>query len=72
MAKRGRPAVLITTTVFAGLGTAVAAANGVPELPMLIVPHPLGVRPLAELRAFADEKADEFAARLAAGQPPPP
>jgi hypothetical protein len=61
MLKRGRPAVLVTTTVFAGLGTAVATANGCPELPMLIVPHPLGVRPMEDLRQFAGEKADELA-----------
>ena len=55
------PAVLIATDVFLGLAQGEAQAYGYPELPILVIPHPLGVRPEAEVREQAEAKAHELA-----------
>lgn len=60
MIKRGVASVLFGTDVFSALATAEAKAFGVEELPMLLVPHPLGVRSEAEIDNMAKEKANEF------------
>lgn len=68
MVRRGVPAVLIATDVFLGLARGEAEAYGYPQLPILVIPHPLGVRPQHEVRAWAEEKAEELINLVGDGQ----
>ena len=61
MAKRGRAAVTIVSTAFKTLGRAQAAALGYPDLPIVIIPHPLGTRTRDELRKMAEPCVGEIA-----------
>lgn len=55
MVKRGVPTVLIGTDVFEPLAKGEAAAYGFAALPLVIVPHPLGVRDAEAVRALAEQ-----------------
>lgn len=53
-ARAGRPAVAIVTTKFEPQGDFVARAEGMPDVPRLVVPHPvagIGAAAMAELAA---------------------
>jgi hypothetical protein len=52
--------VHLASNVFESLAKAGAAALGSGDLPILVVPHPFGVRPKAEVEDLAVEKAREF------------
>jgi hypothetical protein len=54
----------ICSTAFTTLGRAQAAALGNAGLPIAVIPHPFGARSRAEVKAIADQCADEVA-RLA-------
>ena len=56
----------MVTEVFANLGRTAARAQGYPELPMLVLPHPLESRPEAEVRAIARARFEELMALLVA------
>lgn len=48
------PTVTITSETFAELGRREAAAFAMPDLPYVLVPHPVAQRPAEELRRIAD------------------
>jgi hypothetical protein len=48
------------------LGRAQASALGNPELPIAVIAHPFGVRTRDEVRAIAEQCADDLA-KLAGG-----
>jgi len=56
--------VTVCSTAFTTLGRAQAAALGNSGLPIAVIPHPFGARSRDEVRAIADQCADEVA-RLA-------
>jgi hypothetical protein len=62
------PAAVVCTDVFAPLGKVEAEQLGMPELPLLIIRHPLGGLPAAEV----ERRVDETLARLAAAIPKAP
>ena len=51
--KRGIPCAVICSEPFLGLGRTQAAVLGVPDLPIIVVPHPLGGIALEEVRLRA-------------------
>ncbi|OGK82922.1 MAG: hypothetical protein A2X52_06670 [Candidatus Rokubacteria bacterium GWC2_70_16] len=59
------PAALITTTAFRGLAESERATKGVPELPLIVIDHPLGGVALDTVarRALQTLEALEVAAR---------
>lgn len=48
------PTVTITTEVFATLGAGVAERLGMPDLPFVLVPHPVAHRPEDAIHELAD------------------
>jgi len=46
--------------VFENLGRTAARAQGYPDLPMLVLPHPMEARPEAEVRAIARARFAEL------------
>jgi hypothetical protein len=64
----GVPAAVICTDVFAAMGKVEAEQLGMPELPLLVIRHPLGGLPAAEV----ERRVDETLARLAAAIPMAP
>jgi hypothetical protein len=59
--------VVVVTAVFENLGRTAARAQGYPDLPMLVLPHPMESRPEAEIREIARARFDELIAQLAGG-----
>jgi hypothetical protein len=53
---------VVVTAVFENLGRTAARAQGYPDLPMLVLPHPMESRPDAELREIARARFDELIA----------
>jgi len=51
--------------VFENLGRTAARAQGYPDLPMLVLPHPMEARPEAEVRAIARARFAELIRLLA-------
>lgn len=64
MARAGRPAVAFVTTKFEPQGNFVARAEGMPDVPRLIVPHPIAGIGAARMAEVAGSIADEIVARL--------
>jgi hypothetical protein len=64
----GVPAAVVCTDVFAPMGKVEAEQLGMPELPLLVIRHPLGGLPAAEV----ERRVDETLARLAAAIPKAP
>jgi hypothetical protein len=64
--KRGIASLAIVTTDFIKLARAQATALGHPDLPIAVIPHPLGSRARAEVRAIAERHVDEIV-KLAVG-----
>lgn len=58
--KAGIPTVALTTTEFVSLAKAAAQANGMGDLPFVVVPHPVGGLKEAEVRAKIDPVIDEI------------
>ena len=52
--KQGIPAVAVVTEPFVPTANAVAAMNGMPGYPFVVVPHPFGSLDDAAVRARAD------------------
>ena len=61
MVKRGKAALTICSTAFRTLGHAQAAALGKKDLPIAVMPHPFGLRKRDEVRAIAQQCADDIA-----------
>ncbi len=70
--RAGVPAALITTTAFQRLAEHERAAKGVPDLPLLVIDHPLGGESPETVVRLARQAADALAGaaspRSAAGQ----
>lgn len=60
----GVPVVAIVTTYFTQLAKVTANSLGVPDLPIVSVPHPLGGIPVNEAQAKADALVDEVVQAL--------
>ena len=67
IAKRGKAALTICSSVFLGLGKMQSKALGVPQLPIVTIEHPFGVRTRDEVRALADRCAEDVAKVLGGG-----
>ncbi len=55
------------STAFVTLGHAQAKALGAPALPIAVVPHPFGVRKRDEIRAIADQCAEDIVRLVTTG-----
>jgi len=60
MAKRGKAALTICSTAFITLGRAQAAALGHAGLPIVVMPHPFGLRTRDEVQQIAANCVDEI------------
>jgi hypothetical protein len=58
---------VVVTAVFENLGRTAARAQGYPDLPMLVLPHPMESRPEAEVREIARTRFDELLALIVGG-----
>ena len=58
--RRGVPTAVICSDPFERLGRTQAKVFGVPELPLVMIPHPLGGIPMDEVRARADRALPEL------------
>lgn len=58
--KRGLTAAVICSGPFLKLGQAQARVFGVPDLPLLVIPHPLGGLALDDVRARAEHALLQF------------
>jgi hypothetical protein len=67
LARAGRPAVAFVTSKFEPQGVFVARAEGMPEVPQVIVPHPVAGSGADAMPAIADAIADEVIRRLREG-----
>ena len=65
------PAVVLGTDAFVSLAAAAAAALGMPHLPLVAVPHPLGGVAPARIRAKAEVVVDQVLAALTRDPAPP-
>ena len=59
--------MVICSTAFTTLGRAQAQALGNPELPIVVIPHPFGLRSRAEVRDMAQQCAADIAKLVARG-----
>ena len=64
LAKHGKPAVALVTEVFAAQGDFIAKANGMPDIPRVLLPHPVAGAGEAAMRATADSIVAEICAHL--------
>ena len=60
--RRGVFAAVICSEPFFNLGRNQARIFGVPDLPLLLIPHPLGGLALGDVKARADQAAVQLAA----------
>ncbi|MBI2848063.1 MAG: hypothetical protein HYX83_02705 [Chloroflexi bacterium] len=58
--KRGVPTATFATDLFAHLARFIAGSKGLPDLPLIIVPHPVGGIPADKAKAKADHVIDEI------------
>lgn len=56
--KAGRPAVVVTTTEFRPIAETMAEHFGLPELRIVVLPHPIGGTDPDTLSAWADDAVD--------------
>jgi hypothetical protein len=59
--KRGLRAAVICSEAFLKLGRTQARVFGVPDLPLILIPHPLGGLSLVEVQARADVAVPQLA-----------
>jgi len=60
LSKRGIMAVQICSTPFIGLGAAQAKVFGVPNLPIVVIPHPLGGLSIEMVEARAQAALEQM------------
>ena len=65
---RGVPSVSVLTSAFTGAAHARAAALGMPEVRMVILPSPLASRSVADVQRLAREYAQEIVGLLSANE----
>ena len=68
--KHGIPTVVVTTTKFAPIATTMSADFGMPDVRILVLPHPLGGTDRETLWAWADEAAARLEALFLGTTPP--
>jgi len=66
IAKRGVPAVALVTEDFWPQGDFIANSLGMPDVPRVLLPHPVAGTRAANLRKVAEEIAPQVFAALAA------
>ena len=64
LARKGRPAVAIVTAKFRVQGDFVARAEGMPDIPRVVVPHPIAGSGVDAMMNVAAAIKDEILARL--------
>jgi hypothetical protein len=64
IARTGRPAVALVTTEFWEQGHAVARSVGMPDVPRVLLPHPVAGAGAARMAEIAAGIADEIMAHL--------
>ena len=64
-ARKGIPAVALVTTEFWSQGDFVARSVGMPDVPRVMLPHPVAATGAENLRRVALDIRDEIIARLA-------
>ena len=67
LAKRGKPAVALVTEVFKAQGDFIAQASGMPDVPRVILPHPVAGIGAAAMADLARTIAAEVVLRLREG-----
>lgn len=65
LARAGRPAVALVTEKFRAQGDFVARAEGMPDVPRVVVAHPVAGIGTARMAALATAIAADVVARLA-------
>ena len=60
IARRGKAALTICSTAFAGMGRAQARTLGFAALPIVVVPHPFGLHTRAEVQDMAQACVGEI------------
>ena len=58
--KRGLVTAVVTSTAFLKLGQTQAKIFGVPDLPLLVIPHPLGGLDLSGVKGRAEAAAPQL------------
>lgn len=58
--KRGLMTAVICSDPFLKLGQAQARTFGVPDLPLLVIQHPLGGQPIEGVKARAEQAVSQF------------
>ena len=58
--KRGLVTAVVCSDVFVKLGQTQAKVFGVPDLPLIVIPHPLGGLDLAHVKARAELAVPQF------------
>ena len=53
--QRGIPTATVITSVFERKSRQEAGAFGIADLPLIVLPHPVGQMPRAQLHALADQ-----------------
>ncbi len=71
MIRAGVPAALITTTVFRGLAESERQAKGTPDLPLLVIDHPLGGERAEAVRLRAEQARRALLEAVAGPSAPP-
>ena len=64
LARRGVPAVALVTTVFRAQADFVARSLGMPDVPRVVLPHPVAGTPTARMREVAEAHVDAMLAAL--------
>ena len=60
MEKLGLPTAVICTEPFESSGRSMAASHGLPDYPIVIIPHPICVTEAEKLKVWADEAVDQI------------
>ena len=64
LARRGVPAVALVTEEFVPQSVFVARASGMPDIPRIVLPHPVAGSGRANLRAVAEKYLDAMLGAL--------
>lgn len=61
------PTVTVASEAFATLGRSVAEHHGMPDLPFVVVPHPVALESEASIRGLAERSIEAVVAALTSG-----
>ena len=71
LARKGKPAVALVTEVFKAQGDFIAEASGMPEVPRVMLPHPVAGTGETRMREIAASIADQICAHLSGNHAAP-